>query len=296
MPDRFFGELTGLPIGTTWSTRQDASRDGVHRPTVGGISGTKDEGADSIVVSGGYEDDQDYGDEIVYTGAGGNDPNSGKQTHDQTLDQPGNAGLVTSQLAGLPIRVVRGSRGDPHYSPPTGYRYDGLYRVADHWTEVGKSGHRIWRYRLVRLSPQEAAAYVPALNLPPGNQRPRTSTGVTTRIVRNTAVAIAVKKLYDDYCQVCDTRLEVPGGTLSEGAHIRALGRPHLGPDVPDNVLCLCPNHHALFDDGGIYITGDLKVHDFHGQVIGPLRKHGKHPISLDHIRYHRGLWRQGAG
>ncbi|MGN6430905.1 MAG: YDG/SRA domain-containing protein [Gaiellaceae bacterium] len=26
---------------------------------------------DSIVISGGYEDDEDYGDLIVYTGAGG---------------------------------------------------------------------------------------------------------------------------------------------------------------------------------------------------------------------------------
>jgi integrase len=39
-----------------------------------GISGGEREGADSIVVSGGYEDDEDYGDVIVYTGAGGNDP------------------------------------------------------------------------------------------------------------------------------------------------------------------------------------------------------------------------------
>ena len=35
---------------------------------MGGIGGTKAEGADSIVVNGGYEDDEDYGDEIIYTG------------------------------------------------------------------------------------------------------------------------------------------------------------------------------------------------------------------------------------
>lgn len=39
-----------------------------------GISGSGEEGADSVVVSGGYEDDEDYGDVIVYTGHGGNDP------------------------------------------------------------------------------------------------------------------------------------------------------------------------------------------------------------------------------
>ena len=39
-----------------------------------GISGTGAEGADSIVVNGGCEDDDDHGDEFIYTGAGGNDP------------------------------------------------------------------------------------------------------------------------------------------------------------------------------------------------------------------------------
>src|SRR4051794_20635730 len=113
-----------------------------------GISGTRAEGADSIVVNGGYEDDADFGDEIMYTGAGGNDPATGKQIADQTLDLPGNAGLVTSRNRGLPVRVVRGWRGDKTYSPAVGYRYDGLYRVADHWSETGKSGFRVWRFQL----------------------------------------------------------------------------------------------------------------------------------------------------
>ena len=291
MADRHFGELPGITTGAAWLTRREAAAARVHRPTVGGICGTKADGAESIVVSGGYEDDLDLGSEILYTGAGGNDPGSKKQIADQSLEHPGNAGMVTSQLVGLPVRVIRGANGDPTHSPASGFRYDGLYRVADHWSEIGKSGHRIWRYRLVRLTAREASPFVPPTNLPPGNPKPKTSTGVTTRIVRSTAVAVSVKKLYDDYCQVCDTRLEVPGGAVSEGAHIRALGRPHLGPDVPENVLCLCPNHHALFDDGGIFITTDLKVRDYLGNLLGPLNKHGKHPLDQDHLRYHRELW-----
>jgi putative restriction endonuclease len=70
---------------------------------VPGISGTKAEGADSIVVSGGYKDDEDYGAEIIYTGAGGNDLGTGRQIDDQTIGQPGNAGLVTSQLMACPF-------------------------------------------------------------------------------------------------------------------------------------------------------------------------------------------------
>jgi putative restriction endonuclease len=95
--------------------------------------------------------------EIVYTGTGGNVPATGKQIAARELDQSGNAGLVTSQLAGLPVRVIRGYKGDPDFSPTSGYRYDVLYRVTGHWSKIGKSGFRIWRYMVVRLSPQEEA-------------------------------------------------------------------------------------------------------------------------------------------
>jgi putative restriction endonuclease len=70
MADRVFGELPGHPVGTTYANRTELSASRVHRPPMAGISGTAAEGADSIVVSGGYEDDEDYGEEILYTGAG----------------------------------------------------------------------------------------------------------------------------------------------------------------------------------------------------------------------------------
>lgn len=291
MAERFFGELPGFGLGSAWRTRQEVCDSKVHRQTQGGIVGTKASGAESLVVSGGYEDDEDFGDEIIYTGAGGNDPATKKQIADQTLNQPGNAGLITSQLEGLPVRVVRGPDPRSAHAPASGFRYDGLYRVADHWSEVGKSGFRIWRYKLIRLTPQEETPFVPVVNLPAGNKIPNTTAGVATRIIRSTEVSRAVKAVHDDYCQVCDTRLEVPGGSMSEGAHIRALGKPHSGPDTPDNVLCLCPNHHSLLDGGGIYISDDFQVHDFAGDVIGPLSRSAKHAISLEHLRYQRQLW-----
>src|SRR5215207_9194293 len=39
-----------------------------------GIFGSSTQGADSIVLSGGYKDDEDHGDIIVYSGYGGRDP------------------------------------------------------------------------------------------------------------------------------------------------------------------------------------------------------------------------------
>ena len=46
---------------------------GVHRPPVAGIHGRETHCAYSIVLSGGYEDDVDNGDEFMYTGSGGRD-------------------------------------------------------------------------------------------------------------------------------------------------------------------------------------------------------------------------------
>ncbi len=287
MADRYLGEVPGAPVGTSWKNRAELAASRVHRPTQAGICGTKVSGAESIVVNGANAD-EDYGSELIYTGAGGRDPNTGKQIADQSLEQPGNAGLVTDQLEGLPVRVVRGYRGDLAHSPSIGFRYDGLYRVEDHESRIGEDGFLLWMFYLVRMPQEEAAPYVPLVNLPAGNPTPRTTTGVTTRTVRSTGVSKAVKDLYSGACQVCDETLKVPGGTVAEEAHIRALGGTHAGPDVPENILCLCPNHHSLFEAGGLYIDEALVVHDFEGAVLGHLTVHPTHTVGQEHLGAHQ--------
>ena len=54
-----------------------------HRPPVAGIAGKPVDGAYSIVLAGGYEDDIDHGDEFTYTGAGGRDLSGNKRTAEQ---------------------------------------------------------------------------------------------------------------------------------------------------------------------------------------------------------------------
>jgi hypothetical protein len=49
----------------------------------------------------------------------------------------------TAVSTSLPVRVVRGAGHDSPYSPGTGYSYDGLYSVDDHWYETGRSGFRV---------------------------------------------------------------------------------------------------------------------------------------------------------
>src|SRR5215467_12408220 len=99
---RVFGDISGIAIGATFTNRRELHDAGIHRPLQAGISGSALEGADSIVISGGYEDDMDFGNEIIYTGHGGNDPISGRQVSDQELNA-GNLALAKNCIDGLPV-------------------------------------------------------------------------------------------------------------------------------------------------------------------------------------------------
>jgi putative restriction endonuclease len=282
--DRQYGEIPGYPEGHQFLNRRELASAGVHRPLQAGISGAKN-GADSIVVSGGYPDDEDYGDEIIYTGQGGRDPDTGRQVADQELTR-GNLGLVRSELDGRPVRVIRGAGGDQTYSPARGFRYDGLYQVVEHWHDVGRDGFRIWRFRLAKLSPSPTQAGAlagqvaqPAPRAPYSGNRP----------VRDPSVPERVKRLHNFTCQVCGIRLVSAGGPYAEGAHIRGLGRPHDGPDHQSNMLCLCPNDHFRFDVGAIYVDDDGIIWDsLTSSMVGPLRTVRGHEIDPAHLRYHR--------
>ena len=146
---RKFGRLSGIEPGAVFASRAELAAADIHRPRQAGISGSAAEGADSIVVSGGYEDDEDYGDVIIYTGQGGNDPQSKHQIADQSFER-GNKALAVSNAKGFPVRVVRGPDPNSEFAPQAGYRYDGLYYVDKYWQERGQSGFLVWRYRLVR--------------------------------------------------------------------------------------------------------------------------------------------------
>jgi putative restriction endonuclease len=134
-----FGEIAGIEEGHWFEGRKRNDAIQFHRNWGAGIDGNGSEGAAAIVLSGGYEDDKDLGDEIIYTGAGGNDPNTGKQIADQTWENRGNAGIVKSMNEGLPVRVIRGHQHNSPFSPKSGYLYAGLYSVVDAWQETGKS-------------------------------------------------------------------------------------------------------------------------------------------------------------
>ena len=280
-----FGHVPGSPPGSVFEDRRALAAARVHRPLQAGICGRADEGAESVVLNGGYVDDEDLGDVVLYTGAGGNDRSSGRQIADQTLTRS-NRALVENLRLGLPVRVIRGSHRDVYDPPASGYRYDGLYRVADYWAEAGEDGFRVWRFRLERLSgddPAPGRVSEPPGLFAPSAAAPRRDVTVS-RVVRDTAVTREVKRLYGYGCQICGARVETPTGPYAEAAHVTPLGRPHDGPDALSNVLCLCPTHHAAFDLYAFAVADDLTLVG----MDGVLRLHPDHPFDAAHLRAHR--------
>ena len=278
MGDRLYGHVPGIEVGAVFADREALSKARVHGPPVGGIWGGKD-GSESIVLNEGYVDDQDLGGEIIYTGHGGNDPNTRRQVRDQKW-AVGNRGLGVSSDRGYPVRVTRGSKLKSPYAPDSGLRYDGLYRVASYWSELGQDNFKIWRYRLIAI-PGESS--FPVSEIPPKDTPNRVKTSIL-RIVRDTELAKSVKAKHDDRCQLCDLRIELPGSGYSEAAHIKPLGRPHDGPDLEDNILCLCPNHHVMFDRGAIWLDSKMTW-----QPIGqPLLRAEISPVASEYAAYHR--------
>jgi predicted restriction endonuclease len=87
-----------------------------------------------------------------------------------------------------------------------------------------------------------------------------------SRIVRDTALANRVKGLHRQRCQICGETVQLADGTdYAEGHHLQPLGEPHNGPDLAENIVCLCPNHHAACDFGAILISApDLRTADGH--------------------------------
>ncbi|KAH8102638.1 hypothetical protein BXZ70DRAFT_1070881 [Cristinia sonorae] len=146
-----YGHIPGIEIGTWWNSRIACSIDSVHAPVVAGITSGPD-GAYSVALSGGYEDDVDLGEGFTYTGSGGRDLKGTKnapknlrtapQSSDQTWDNPFNSALQRSVESKKPVRVIRGFKLKSPFAPQEGYRYDGLYTVEKAWQEPGLNPKR----------------------------------------------------------------------------------------------------------------------------------------------------------
>ncbi|CAI0440349.1 unnamed protein product, partial [Linum tenue] len=151
----------GVLVGECWEDRMECRQWGAHRPHVSGIHGQAEFGAQSVALSGGYQDDEDHGEWFLYTGSGGRDLSGNKRTNkDQSSDQKfeaANQSLRLSCIKGYPVRVVRSHKEKrSNYAPEAGVRYDGIYRVEKCWRKVGIQGFQVCRYLFIRCDNEPA--------------------------------------------------------------------------------------------------------------------------------------------
>ncbi|KAL5711695.1 RING-type E3 ubiquitin transferase [Ranunculus cassubicifolius] len=151
----------GVLVGESWEDRMECRQWGAHLPHVAGIAGQSEYGAQSVALSGGYEDDEDHGEWFLYTGSGGRDLSGNKRTNksqsfDQMFDKM-NEALRVSCKKGYPVRVVRSHKEKrSSYAPEKGVRYDGIYRIEKCWRKIGIQGYKVCRYLFVRCDNEPA--------------------------------------------------------------------------------------------------------------------------------------------
>ncbi|GAB2287506.1 hypothetical protein Dimus_021881 [Dionaea muscipula] len=164
------GGVPGVEIGDIFFFRMELCVVGLHAPSMAGIDYMTVNGemgeeplAVSIVSSGGYEDEAEDEDVLIYTGQGGNlgggaNTRKNKEITDQKLVR-GNLALDRSSRRGNEIRVVRGLRESLN-SVSKVYVYDGLYRIQDSWVAKTQSGANSFKYKLIRVQGQPSALAV----------------------------------------------------------------------------------------------------------------------------------------
>lgn len=272
-----YGPIHGLPVGARFSSRTELYAARVHRDIQRGICGGTDrkQGAESVVLSGGYEDDLDLGQIVYFTGIGRRDKQN-RLSADQEFTNL-NQSLAVNVDTGQPVRLTRYIQGQ--------YEYAGLFAVEDAFLRTGAAGFLICQYRLRALLPEDQSTQA---SFKPGEVRRVFVTHY--RLVRDAGVPSRVKALYDHHCQICRVRISLVTGAYSEGAHIVPLGGGSAGPDTDSNVLCLCPNHHVMLDHGALYFTDDWAVVNREGSTIAQLTRHPDHHLDPAFAKRHREL------
>ncbi|KAM7271446.1 hypothetical protein ACFE04_030660 [Oxalis oulophora] len=142
------GAVPGLEIGEVFVFRMELCLVGLHAPSMAGIDYMSiNKGQDevrvavSIVSSGGYDDNLEDPNILIYSG-------QGDEMSDQKLER-GNLALEKSLHRGNEIRVIRGIKDVTNPTTKI-YIYDGLYKIQESWIEKGKSGFGVFKYKMIR--------------------------------------------------------------------------------------------------------------------------------------------------
>ncbi|KAL7266274.1 hypothetical protein RUND412_011186, partial [Rhizina undulata] len=157
----------GLVVGQWWLLQICLLRDGAHGEIEGGISGNKEFGAFSVIISGSSYKDEDHGNTVFYCGTRGTlralDENEdvkvkikGPETQKRVLGTPssGTQLLLTACKRETPVRLHRSCKAvcKSRFAPQKGIRYDGLYDVTGY--AILDHDYAMLRFTLVRRTDQ----------------------------------------------------------------------------------------------------------------------------------------------
>ncbi|MDG4595138.1 MAG: HNH endonuclease [Candidatus Contendobacter sp.] len=135
-----------------------------------------------------------------------------------------------------------------------------------------------WNNEIVKSKAFDWSPYVSTdFDLTPSDlEAPERKDLTISQIIRDTNISKEVKRLNQFKCQICGLSLDMPEGKkYIEAHHIKPLGAPHNGPDSKENLICVCPNHHAMLDYGAINLDSQT------------LKFSEGHRISEEFISYH---------
>ena len=108
-----------------------------------------------------------------------------------------------------------------------------------------------------------------------------------TRFIRDTKKTHELKNIYENKCQMCHYQIIKPNNEYySEVHHIWSLGKKPIGGDDNfENMIVLCPTHHAEFDYNVIKISKNGEnIIDKDGTTISKLFFRGGHKIAEKNI------------
>ncbi|GLC36686.1 hypothetical protein PLESTM_000489500 [Pleodorina starrii] len=170
-----FGHVPGVAPGAKYKDRGQLYVVGLHATLMKGIHAPPAKhpdfarGAYSVVMSGGYVDDEDMGELFWYTGEGGIDSSSKRQIKDQSMERGANAALRNNCDSRTPVRVFRGyvsapveaegaaacgdgsggrggGGGGGGAKKEKGFVYEGLYVVLQYKMEPSKDGPMVCKF------------------------------------------------------------------------------------------------------------------------------------------------------
>jgi predicted HNH restriction endonuclease len=145
----------------------------------------------------------------------------------------------------------------------------------DLFYSVDGIGSGVWGLRSMQEE-TPLAVDVSDPNISGGTSTPGKLLTQTYRIIRDTKLCREVKKLHNYECQICGFSINLPEeGRYAEAHHIIPLGAPHHGADKAENIIVVCPNHHAMLDYGVIKLEFPL------------ILTRGKHQLCTESVAYH---------